>query len=132
MLFLLNDVVYRLDPANLVTTKSGRNGSRHLRDVEHLVRKMYSAEPRLHRTSPDRAVQAIKMIMTKLPDVNAAWFGAPVTKCDPKRVRIRYANVSIEVIADLYSRQKRSALTPAMVDYFIWQHVPMRKLATEA
>lgn len=130
MLFLLNDVVYRMDPANLTLSKAHRSeAAKPLRDVEHKIRKFYSTEPRLHRTSPERAALIIKLIIAKLPDVNAAWFGAPVTKCDPKRVRIRYASVSIEVIAEVYSRQKRGALSPAIVDYLVWQHVPMRKLA---
>jgi hypothetical protein len=130
MLFLLNDVVYRMDPANLALSKAHRSeAAKPLRDVEHKIRKLYATDPRLHRTSPERAALIIKLIIAKLPDVNAAWFGAPAKKCDPKRVRIRYASVDIEVIADVYGRQLRGASSPAIVENLVWQHVPMRRLA---
>lgn len=78
MLFLLNDVVYRMDPANLALSKAHRSeAAKPLRDVEHKIRKLYATDPRLHRTSPERAALIIKLIIAKLPDVNAAWFGAP-------------------------------------------------------
>jgi hypothetical protein len=133
MLFLLNDVVYRLDGSS--TADTGGFGGRKIqtiRDLEFIIQEMFSAEPSLAQTSPEKAMQVIDLLVTKFPDLNAAWFRPPALDCDPRFVRIRYANVSIEVLAGLYSRQERGALTTAIVDHFVWQRVPMRKLATRA
>ena len=133
MLFLLNDVVYRLDSSNVAKASANLGpGLKSVRDLEFVIQEMFSAEPSLAQTAPEKAFQVIELLSTKFPNLNAAWFRAPALDCDPRLVRIRYANVSIEVLAGLYSRQQRGALTTAIVDHYVWQRVPMRKMATRA
>ncbi len=133
MLFLLNDVVYRPDPSQLGKSDAV-GGARFLthNEIEFVVQEMFSEDPSLAKTAPDKALKAIELVIGKYPEVNAAWFRAPAINCDPRLVRIRYANVSIEVIASLFNRQERGVLTTAIVDYFVWRRVPMRKLVTRA
>jgi hypothetical protein len=133
MLFLLNDVVFRPDAKELGKTDP-IGGGRPLshREIEFLVQEMFSEDPGLAKTAPEKALKVIELLVGKYPEVNAAWFRAPSVNCDPRLVRIRYANVSIEVMASLYNRQERGALTTAIVDFHVWQRVPMRKMVTRA
>lgn len=133
MLFLLNDVIFRPEPSQL-GKREPIGGGRVLshNEIEFLVQEMFSEVPDLAKTAPETAIKVIELLIGKYPEVNAAWFRAPSVNCDPRLVRIRYANVSIEVMASLYNRQERGALTTAIVDYYVWQRVPMRKMVTRA
>ncbi len=133
MLFLLNDVVFRPEPSQLAE-REPIGGGRILshNEIEFLVQEMFSEDPGLAKTAPETALKVIELLVGKYPEVNAAWFRAPSINCDPRLVRIRYANVSIEVMAGLYNRQERGALTTAIVDFHVWRRVPMRRMVTRA
>ena len=102
MLFLLNDVVFRPEPSQLAE-REPIGGGRILshNEIEFLVQEMFSEDPGLAKTAPETALKVIELLVGKYPEVNAAWFRAPSINCDPRLVRIRYANVSIEVMAGL-------------------------------
>lgn len=133
MLFLLNDVVFRPDPSQLGNAQPV-GGARFLthKEIEFLVQEMFAEDPGLAKTAPEKALKVIELVVGKFPEVNAAWFRPPSVNCDPRLVRMRYANVSIEVMASLYNRQERGALTTAIVDFHVWQRVPLRKMVTRA
>ena len=73
MLFLLNDVVFRLDGVAM----DARLGGEGLRKLEfpailRMGQELFAAEPLLARTHPERALRLCALIAAKAPMVNAA------------------------------------------------------------
>jgi hypothetical protein len=133
MLFLLNDVIFRPDTESVGKAEQGGDVSKlGYAKIEWAIMHMFAQTPSLAKTRPETALKVIDLLVRKHPELNAAWFRAPHSGCDPSLVRMRYANVGFEVLASLYARQERGVLTTAIVDYYVWQQVPMRRVVTRA
>ena len=61
--------------------------------------------------------------MAKAPEANAALFVAPSIHCNPEHVLTRVASLSIDVMADLHSRQAKNGLTTVVADNLVWRRM---------
>ncbi|HEY3799821.1 MAG TPA: hypothetical protein VGL58_15840, partial [Caulobacteraceae bacterium] len=107
MLFLLNDAVFRLDTAALTPPMGSQRFGRLTFDfVRELGCELYAEEPLLHCMSPGRATRLAALIATKAPKINGALFVAPGFDCPPELVTSQFAQISFDVMAWLYKRQR--------------------------
>jgi hypothetical protein len=124
MLFLLNDRILDLNlqrfdpPLNI-----GRFRALSLSFVVKLGQEMFAEHPLLHREDQERATRLALLIALKSPDVNAALFVAPRTACRPDEVATRFASLSLEVMANLYARDRDGGLTPVAADREVWRRM---------
>ena len=124
MLFLLNDVVLNLAPTEMAPPVAApRFRSLSLGFVEKLGRELFSEEPLLHRSQPERSRRLASLILLKQPEINAALFVSPARSCDEKLVAVRYAQISFDVMGLLYERQQQGALTTVEADRQVWRRL---------
>lgn len=124
MLFLMNDAVLDIRPEDYrPPIDSGRFEALSLTYLTKLGQEIYSEAPLLHRTDPERAKRLASLISTKAPEVNAALFAAPAVGCRPDEVAMRLANVSIEVMTNLYNQAKSGSLTAVAADREVWRRM---------
>jgi hypothetical protein len=124
MLFLLNDVVFRLDGVAM----NARLGGRRMRglafpEILRMGQELYAAEPLLQRTNPERARRLAALISAKTPMINAALFIAPAFNCAPEEVTVRFVNCQFEVMADLFTLQQGDRLDTISADRMIWRRL---------
>lgn len=121
MLFLLNDVVLNLALQKLAPPlMSDRFALLTLNCVQLLGAELFCEEPRLQRLAMARAERLATLIIAKEPQINAALFVAPAKNCKPHQVAVRYASLGPGLLAGLYDRQQRGALTPDIADQAVW------------
>ncbi|MBO9557936.1 MAG: hypothetical protein J7515_05040 [Caulobacter sp.] len=124
MLFLLNDVVLSLDAAELAPPlTSERFAQVSLNYVAKLGQELYAAEPLLHHKDVEKAQRLAALIIAKQPNVNAALFIAPSRGCLVDQVQVRYAQLSMEIMGALFSRQKAGILTNLEADRHVWRRL---------
>lgn len=124
MLFLLNDAVISTATVNLAKDGMGAQiAGLSIDAVVRLGREMFAANPTLHRVRPDKAQRLAALIHLKAPDVNAAWFNVPCPGCAPAEVKTKFASLAVDVMADLYRRQRDGELDTAAVERTIWRRV---------
>jgi hypothetical protein len=124
MLFLLNDTVLRLDG---VAMGARLGGERMLRlefpEILRMGQELYSREPLLQRTNPQKAARLCALITAKAPMINAALFVAPALNCPPSEVTVRFLICQFEVMADLQTMQQTGELDAVSVDRMIWRRL---------
>lgn len=124
MHFLLNDAVISTAGVNLAKDGLGAQvASLSLDAVVRLGREMFAANPTLHRVRPDKAQRLAALIRLRAPEVNAACFMVPRPGCAPGEVKAKFASLAVDVMADLYSRQRDGQLDAAAVEHTIWRRV---------
>lgn len=124
MIFLMNDAVLDLDMRRLVPpVQAGRFRALSLLFVLRLGRELYGERPLLHHEDPERAARLAALIVCKAPEVNAALFAAPRAGCEPDEVQWRLAEVGVEVLASLHTRQRDRSLTPVVADCEVWRRM---------
>lgn len=124
MLFLLNDTVLSTADINLARDSIGRRTAPLSLDaILGLGREMFAASPTLHRVRPEKAQRLAALIQLRAPQVNAASFVAPRSGCAPAEVTTKFASLAIDVMADLYRRQRDGELDAAAVEQTIWRRV---------
>lgn len=124
MLFLLNDVVFSLDAAEIAPPiRADRFKALSSSFVEKLGRELFAEEPLLHRFKPERALRLASLIVLKQPEVNAALFVAPARGCNETQVAVRYCQIGFEVMGLLYERQRGGALTTIEADRQVWRRL---------
>ena len=124
MFFLLNDVVLSLDAAELAPPlTSERFAKVSLNYVAKLGQELYAAEPLLHHKDLEKAQRLAALIIAKQPNVNAALFIAPSRGCLVEQVQVRYAQLSMEIMGALFSRQKAGILTNLEADRHVWRRL---------
>ena len=124
MLFLLNDVVFSLDAAELAPPITrDRFAKVSLNYVAKLGQELYAAEPLLHLKDPEKAQRLASLILAKAPDANAALFIAPSRGCLVDQVQVRYAQLGLEIMASLWERQKSGSLTNVEADRQVWRRL---------
>jgi len=124
MLFLLNDVVFRLDGVAM----NARLGGRRMRglafpSILRMGQELYAAEPLLQRTNAERARRLAALISAKTPTINAALFVAPGLNCMPEEVTVRFVNCQFEVMAELFTLQHGGRLDAVSADRRIWRRL---------
>jgi hypothetical protein len=124
MLFLLNDVVLRLDG---VAMDAQLEGKRMLRltfpAILRMGQELFAREPLLQRTNPERARRLAALISAKAPMINAALFVAPALDCSPGEVTVRFVACQFEVMAELHNLQRDDALDAVIADRKIWRRL---------
>lgn len=124
MLFLLNDVVLNVSSQSVAPPAKAREFQGvDLAFVKKLGAEIFAEHPLLHRTDRHRADRLALLIASKAPQINAALFVAPSAHCAPDQVIIRFAQVGIEIISDLYTRQKNGQLTTLYTDRQVWRRL---------
>lgn len=124
MLFLMNDVVFSFDAAELAPPVArDRFAKLSMSYVGDLGRELYAAEPLLHLKDPERAMRLAALIINKSPEINAALFIAPGRGCLVESVQVRYAQLGLEVMGELLKRQKAGSLTNVEADRQVWRRL---------
>ena len=124
MLFLLNDVVFSLDAAELAPPITrDRFAKVSLNYVAKLGQELYAAEPLLHHKDPEKAQRLAALIMAKAPEINAALFIAPSRGCLVDQVQARYAQLGLEVMGALLERQRAGGLSNLEADRQVWRRL---------
>jgi len=124
MLFLMNDRILSFDAAELTPPMTrDRFAALSLNYVGELGRELFSEEPLLHHKDQERSERLAALIVAKAPDVNAALFVAPGRGCRVEDVQVRYAQLSIEVMAALLQRQNAGGLTNLEADRQVWRRL---------
>ena len=122
MLFLMNDVVLRIDPQAVGLPLDAASLDRL--NFSWILRhgaEMFAEEPDLPRVNPARAHRLAVLIAAKRIEVNAARFEAPSKGCMPEAVRIRVATLGFETMAGLAALERRGVLDEAAVDRGVWR-----------
>jgi hypothetical protein len=124
MLFLLNDVILSFDAAELAPPLTREHFSKvSLNYVGKLGQELYAAEPLLHHKDLDKARRLAALIVTKVPDVNAALFIAPSRGCLVDQVQVRFAQLGMEIMGALFERQKAGGLSNLEADRQVWRRL---------
>ncbi len=124
MLFLLNDVVLRLDGVAVDARLDGRRLQRlSFPEILRMGQELFAAEPTLQRTNPDRARRLGALITAKAPMINAALFVAPALNCTPGEVIVRFVACEFEVMADLFTLQQDGELDAVSADRKVWRRL---------
>lgn len=124
MLFLMNDVVFSFDAAELAPPmERDRFAKLSMNYVSELGRELYAVEPLLHLKDPERATRLAALIISKSPEINAALFIAPGRGCLVEQVQVRYAQIGLEVMGALLQRQKAGSLTNIEADRQVWRRL---------
>jgi len=124
MLFLLNDVVFKLDGVMMDARLGGeRLKSLTLPVIIRMGQELYAEQPLLHRKSTEKAQRLSALITGKAPMINAALFLAPREHCSPNDVTVRFVACEFEVMADLWNLQRAGELGPLAADRRIWRRL---------
>lgn len=124
MMFLLNDVVFRLEhePYGIGLTAENFRGLT-FPSIIRLGQELYAREPMLHRIRPERARRLAALITIKVPLINAALFVSPREGCPPDEVTVRFVNAQFEVMVDFYTRQTSGRLDNLEIDKRLWRRL---------
>ncbi|HLZ76479.1 hypothetical protein [Phenylobacterium sp.] len=124
MLFLLNDVVLRLDGVAMDAKLDGQRMQRlSFPAILRMGQELFAREPLLHRTNPERARRLCALITAKAPMINAALFVAPKLDCSPAEVTVRFVACQFEVMAELHTLQRDGGLDAVIADRKIWRRL---------
>ena len=124
MYFLLNDTLLELDERNLVSPLDARRfQSLSMEFVVQLGRELFAEEPLLPQRAPERARRLAMLLALKQPGLNAALFVAPSHGCRPDQVGARFAQLSIDVLAGLQTRQATGSLDAVAADREVWRRL---------
>jgi hypothetical protein len=124
MLFLLNDVVLTLDPADAVPPlAAGKFSDLSLNKLSALGAELFTSDPALARNKPERARRLASLIVMKSPEINAALFVAPTVGCRPEQVACRFATLTLDILAGLNVRQQSGILSAADADNAVWRRL---------
>jgi hypothetical protein len=124
MLFLMNNFVLQLDdhedaPVDVVNSFH----SLSLDFVSRLGAEIFAKQPTMPAYEPERAKRLARLINSKSPAINAALFFAQRSGVAPEEVAVRYADVSFEVMAVLFDRQRCGGLTTVEADRLVWRRL---------
>jgi hypothetical protein len=124
MLFLMNDVVLKLDGVMIDARLGGeRLKTLTLPAIIRMGQELYAKQPLLHRRAPERAQRLGALISGKAPTINAALFIAPDVNCRPGDVSVRFVACEFALMAELYNLQRAGALDPVSADRRVWRRL---------
>ncbi len=124
MLFLMNDTVLRLDGVAMDARLGGQRMQRlAFTEILRMGQELFSREPLLQRTNPQRARRLGALICAKAPMINSALFVAPALDCSPSEVSVRFVVCEFEVMAGLYTLQEAGDLDAVSADRIVWRRL---------
>lgn len=124
MLFLLNDSLLHIEPARMATPLDAqRFDAVSLSYVVQLGKELFSEEPLLHQTEPERARRLAWLLTSKQPELNAALFVSPGRGCRAQDVTVRFCALPVEVIAQLHAKSEAGLLDAAVADRDVWRRL---------
>lgn len=121
MLFLLNDVVFTLDPPSPAPLRDERRFSPL--DLDSLIElgcELFSEHPQLQRTHPERARRLAWLLARKTEGLNAALFTAPASGCAPELVEPRFCTLPLPTLEQLEQRAQTGQSLSDTTDREIW------------
>ena len=124
MHFLLNDALLHIDPARMASPLDARRFEAvSFSYVLQLGRELFSEEPLLHQTQPERARRLAWLLAGKQPELNAALFVAPRRGCKLDEVTVRFCSLPVETIAQLHSKSEAGLLDAMAADREVWRRL---------
>jgi len=124
MLFLMNDTVLRLDGVAMNARLAGRRmQALAFTEILQMGQELFSREPLLQRTNPERARRLGALICAKAPVINAALFVTPCLDCPPAEVAVRFIFCEFEVMAGLCTLQEAGDLDAVSADKMVWRRL---------
>lgn len=121
MLFLLNDVVFQLDPPSPDPLKDERRFTPlNLDSIIELACELFSEQPDLQRTHPESARRLAWLLSRKSEGLNAALFTAPTRGCEPELVEPRFCVLPEPVMDQLNRRAEAGEPLTTATDCEIW------------
>jgi len=124
LLFLLNDTLLRIAPGSMASPLDARRfDSLNLSYVVQLGKELFSEEPLLARTQPERARRLAWLMASKQPELNAALFIAPARGCRLDEVTARFCALPVETIAQLHTKNEAGLLDAATADREVWRRL---------
>ena len=124
MMFLMNDMVLRLEDVATDTRVSGERLQRlSFPAILRMGQELFAKEPTLQRSNPERARRLGHLITRKAPIINAALFVAPRLDCAPAEVTVRFVSCEFEIMAGLFTLQREGRLDAVQVDKALWRRL---------
>jgi hypothetical protein len=124
MFFLLNDAVLSLQGEDLSPqVLAKRFAAIGFEAVQSLGQELFSEEPIVQHSHPERAAKLAALIQFKQPTINAALFVAPAKGCKPGQVGVRFASIDVAVMASLQNAQNGGHLDAVFVDKEVWRRL---------
>jgi hypothetical protein len=125
VLFLMNDVVLKVSGGVFAPAALARRFKAvPFSSLGRMGCELYAEEPLLHLAQPERAKRLAALVMAKAPEINAALFIAPGFDCEPDDVTVRWAHISFEIMAHLYTRQQEEGrLSTLVADRQVWKRL---------
>jgi len=91
--------------------------------VLQLGRELFSEEPRLQHTQPERARRLAWLLAQKQPEMNAALFVAPSKGCRLDEVAVRYCVLPVETLGHLHAKNQAGLLDAVAADREVWRRL---------
>ena len=121
MLFLLNDVVFTLDPPCPAPLRDERRfDPLDLDAAIELACELFADHPDLQHTHPERARRIAWLLSKKSDGLNAALFTAPQKGCAPELVEPRFCALRDLMMQQLVKRADAGKLHARTTDRAIW------------
>lgn len=124
MLFLLNDAVLSLQGEDLSPQALAKRFSAiGFEAVQSLGQELFSQEPIVQHSHPERAAKLAALIQFKQPTINAALFVAPSKGCKADHVGVRFASLDVATMASLQKAQNGGHLDALFADKEVWRRL---------
>ncbi len=124
MLFLLNDAVLSLQGEDLSPQALAKRFSAiGFEAVQSLGQELFSEQPVVQHSHPERAAKLAALIQYKQPTINAALFVAPAKGCKPGDVGVRFASIDVAAMASLQNAQSAGRLDAIFADKEVWRRL---------
>jgi len=121
MLFLLNDVVFQLEPPSPAPLKDERRFTPlGLDSIVELACELFAEQPELQRTHPERASRLAWLLSRKSVGLNAALFTAPEQGCAPELVEPHFCILPLPTMEQLHRRAQQGEALAATTERDIW------------
>lgn len=119
--FLLNDVVFDLDPSRMMhPLDAQRFEALSLDYIAQLGKEMFAENPQAHRFNPERARRLCYLLHLKMPRVNAAQFMDTGGRGQPNDVAADFKALNEMALGMMYQQQAAGQLDAAKVDGAVW------------
>ncbi|MCA1935001.1 hypothetical protein [Asticcacaulis sp.] len=119
--FLLNDVVFDLDPSRMMhPLDAQRFEALSIDYIAQLGKEMFAENPQAHRYNPERARRLCYLLHLKMPHVNAAQFLDQAGRGQAADVLADFKALNEMALGMMYQQQVIGQLDAAKVDGAVW------------
>lgn len=124
MIFLLNDTLLQIEPARMASPLDARRFEAvSLSYVVQLGKELFSEEPLLPKSNPERARRLGWLLNMKQPELNAALFISPMKGCRSDEVQVRFCALPVETLAHLHAQNEAGLLDAGVADREVWRRL---------